>query len=220
MKKVILCLLFVFTASIVFGQADVPAFVGRWFPEINKKAPSGLPDDLGLLEDGTGMVEGTSIRWELKNKRFIFTSSGRVFTYNYKLSNSTLILTDDKGQSEKYSKKSTNPYWPDDPNWFDDVSEKPLIYNDPDGLLRLLDHYTDQEIGNIKSQLEMAEIHEMLGNFGFSVKYYKRAANLGDAFAQNKLGEMYRDGIGVYKDEKKAADWFTKATNQGNNEKK
>lgn len=134
------------------------------------------------------------------------------------MSGSTLFLTDNNGQSEKYIKlyNGLNPYWPDDPDWEDDISENPLVYNDPDGLLGMLDYYTNQEPMNIKSQLDMAEIHELLGNFSFSVKYYIRAANLGDAHAQNKLGEMYRNGIGVHKNENKAIDWFTKSANQGN----
>jgi len=33
----------------------------------------------------------------------------------------------------------------------------------------------------------MAEIHEMLGNFGFAIKYYKRAANHGNVEAKKIL---------------------------------
>jgi hypothetical protein len=204
------------SSPVIIG--DESAFVGIWLPETGGKAPRGLPDDLRLLKDGTGIIEGMSITWQFDKNRIVFTRSGTVFAYDYSVSMSTLTLTDGKGQSKKYIKvhDGSNPYWPDDPNWKDDISENPLIYNDPSGMLRMLDQFTDQEPVNIKSQLEMAEIHERLGNFGFSVKYYKRAANLGDAGAQNKLGEMYRKGLGVHKDEKKAVDWFTKAANQGN----
>jgi len=219
MKLIVVVLFLIFiSVPCCKSNADESAFVGIWFPETGEKAPQGLPDDLRLLKDGTGIVEEMSVSWQFDEKRFQFTRSGTVFVYDYNISSSTLTLTDDKGQSEKYIKvdDGSNPYWPDDPDWKDDISENPLIYNDPDGLLEMLDYFTDQEPRNIKSQLDMAEIHELLGNFGIPVKYYKRAANLGDARAQNKLGEMYRDGLGVYQDEKKAVDWFTKAANQGN----
>lgn len=199
---------------------DESAFMGIWFPETGETAPQGFPDDFRLCKDGTGVVEGMDISWKFDEKRFGFTLTRdrRVFEYEYSISDSTLTFTNDNGKREKYIKiyDGSDPHWPDDPNWQDDVSENLLIYNDPDNMLRLFSMFGEGSVYDIKSQLEMAQIHEMLGNFGFSVKYYKRAANLGDSGAQNKLGEMYRDGTGVHKDENKAIDWFTKAASQGN----
>jgi len=41
------------------------------------------------------------------------------------------------------------------------------------------------------------------------------AANQGDKIAQQNLGVIYNNGIGVAKDKVKAAHWFNKASGQG-----
>ena len=69
------------------------------------------------------------------------------------------------------------------------------------------------------------------GDFNLGLRYYKglgvpqdlkkavecfqKAAELGDAKAQNQLGIMYAKGEGVPQDMKKAAEWFQKAAEQG-----
>ena len=45
--------------------------------------------------------------------------------------------------------------------------------------------------------------------------WYRKAANGGDAVAQNNLGIMYRYGMGVTKDSVEAAKWFRRAADQG-----
>ena len=42
-----------------------------------------------------------------------------------------------------------------------------------------------------------------------------KAAEHGDASAQNNLGEMFRDGDGVLEDDAEAVRWFRKAAEQG-----
>ena len=49
-----------------------------------------------------------------------------------------------------------------------------------------------------------------------AVKYYRIAAERGDAWGQNNLGVMYRDGKGVTQDYAEAVKWFRKAAEQGN----
>ena len=44
----------------------------------------------------------------------------------------------------------------------------------------------------------------------------KAKAEAGDAFAQNSLGLMYRNGIGVKKDYAKALEWHRKSAAQNN----
>jgi len=48
-----------------------------------------------------------------------------------------------------------------------------------------------------------------------SVESYRKAAEQGDAKAQNNLGVMLADGRGVVKDEAQAVVWFRKAAEQG-----
>jgi TPR repeat protein len=45
---------------------------------------------------------------------------------------------------------------------------------------------------------------------------YERQAANGNADAEERLGEIYRDGEGVEKDPAKARDWFAKSAAQGN----
>src|SRR6185312_363888 len=48
-----------------------------------------------------------------------------------------------------------------------------------------------------------------------SVRTYQQAAEQGDAQAQYNLGQCYRLGTGVEKDEQKAVEWYQKAAEQG-----
>ena len=51
-----------------------------------------------------------------------------------------------------------------------------------------------------------------------AVKWYRLAAEQGDAFGQNALGNMYDTGRGVPKDDKESAKWRTLAAEQGNSQ--
>ena len=48
-----------------------------------------------------------------------------------------------------------------------------------------------------------------------AVKWYRKAAEQGNAYGQNNLGKMYANGLGVAKDEAEAVKWFRKAAEQG-----
>ena len=48
-----------------------------------------------------------------------------------------------------------------------------------------------------------------------SAKWYRKAAEQGDASAQNNLGLMYNMGEGVPEDAAEAARWFRRAAAQG-----
>ena len=48
-----------------------------------------------------------------------------------------------------------------------------------------------------------------------AAKYYKEAAEQEDAVAQNKLGYMYENGLGVPEDYEEAMNWYQKAEEQG-----
>jgi len=94
----------VFTKKTASKNGGASSLVGRWVPKHGGKAPSGLPDNLELFKDGTGICEGMSISWKVENRRFILTSSLIGGAWNYKMSDNKLILTDDRGESETYEK--------------------------------------------------------------------------------------------------------------------
>ena len=47
------------------------------------------------------------------------------------------------------------------------------------------------------------------------MKWYRKAAEQGDADAQYNLGYSYSNGEGVEKDEEEAVKWYRKAAEQG-----
>jgi uncharacterized protein len=49
-----------------------------------------------------------------------------------------------------------------------------------------------------------------------AVEWYTKAAEQGNADAQNNLGNRYYNGEGVEKNYEKAVEWFTKAAEAGN----
>lgn len=108
--SITLCLLAVVSVVAFAQSGGQSALVGKWIPESGGKAPTGLPDDLELFKDGTGIMEGFSISWKVENKRFVISllSSSRATVYNYEISGSKLILTHDNGRNETYVKNEVN----------------------------------------------------------------------------------------------------------------
>ena len=48
-----------------------------------------------------------------------------------------------------------------------------------------------------------------------AVKWFRKAAEQGDASAQEGLGDCYRNGLGVPRDLSEAVKWYRKAARQG-----
>ncbi|MBQ3535764.1 MAG: sel1 repeat family protein [Alistipes sp.] len=53
------------------------------------------------------------------------------------------------------------------------------------------------------------------GDYKEAVKWYRKAADQGDAEAQNRLGFCYRRGLGVKQNNTEAVKWYRKAAEQG-----
>ena len=53
------------------------------------------------------------------------------------------------------------------------------------------------------------------GDYAIALQSYRKAADQGDARAQNNLGAMYENGQGVPKDFVEAVKWYHKAAEQG-----
>lgn len=51
---------------------------------------------------------------------------------------------------------------------------------------------------------------------GMRYAWYRKAALQGNANAQNNLGWMYYEGLGVHRDYAQALEWYRKAAQQGN----
>jgi uncharacterized protein len=52
-------------------------------------------------------------------------------------------------------------------------------------------------------------------DYAAAASWYSKAAELGDAFAQDRLGYQYANGLGVTQDYATAASWYRKAADQG-----
>ena len=52
-------------------------------------------------------------------------------------------------------------------------------------------------------------------DYGEALRWYRRAAEQGDACGQNDLGSMYLNALGVERDAAEAARWYRKAADQG-----
>jgi TPR repeat protein len=53
------------------------------------------------------------------------------------------------------------------------------------------------------------------GKYSQAVKWWRKAAEQGDARAQYNLGQMHREGQGVPQDYAEAVKWYRKAVEQG-----
>lgn len=69
--------------------------------------------------------------------------------------------------------------------------------------------------GNLTGAYGLGILAERTGNMEDAIEYYSEAAELGLAEAQNALGCMYAQGLGVKADDTKALQWFELAAQQG-----
>jgi hypothetical protein len=96
----------IMTAFFVGCNGSASAIAGKWIPESGGSAPRGLPDNMELFKDGKGIVEGVGINWKLENGRLYIIHPLIASSWSYKISGSTLTLTnDDNNRSEIYKKQ-------------------------------------------------------------------------------------------------------------------
>ena len=83
------------------------ALVGKWVPEDGQRVPSDFIEKrVELLKDGTGIGDGYSLTWTVEKSRIVFKlDRGYGFAYDYQVSGSALILTNDDGKSVRYKKE-------------------------------------------------------------------------------------------------------------------
>jgi len=102
----ILVLVFGLVFSIV-ACGGSSSLVGRWVPEEGQRVSSDFIErSLELQKDGTGIGDGYSLKWTTEKGRITLKLDvGMGFAYDYKLSGSTLTMTNDKGTSVRYKKQ-------------------------------------------------------------------------------------------------------------------
>jgi len=86
--------------AVITGCGGRSALIGRWEEE-------GKPDGefLEFFKDGTADLDGMPVEWEAKKGRLAFSFFGMSqVIISYKISGSTLTLTDDDGLESRYIK--------------------------------------------------------------------------------------------------------------------
>jgi len=85
------------------SSGSVSSFPGRW--SLVEGPTRNNPEEMDLLKDGTGIVDGAGISWKIENGRFYLIHPLMAFSSIYNVSGSTLTLTKDDGVVLKYKKK-------------------------------------------------------------------------------------------------------------------
>jgi TPR repeat protein len=66
-----------------------------------------------------------------------------------------------------------------------------------------------------EDQVRLGDFHFETKNYAEAIKWYKKAAEQDNATAQNNIGQLYKDGLGVSQDYAEAMKWLLKAAAQG-----
>ena len=87
----------------------------------------------------------------------------------------------------------------------------------------IVDLFKKVDLGDAEAQLELAKRYEkgiggMNKDDAESAKWYRKAAEQGNAEAQSRVGKMYYNGEGVKANLREAVNWYRKAAEQGMSE--
>jgi len=104
MKKLFAIALVLSLTFSLIACGGTSALVGRWALEPGQPTRNNI-EEMDLLKDGTGIVDGQGITWKVDNGRFYVTHPMLAASWEYKVTGGKLILTDDKGTSLTYIKK-------------------------------------------------------------------------------------------------------------------
>lgn len=77
------------------------------------------------------------------------------------------------------------------------------------------DDKSNKDVNTPESLRKIGDSYYLKMNYDKAIKYYKDAAEQGDAVAQNILGFMYENGRGVPENYEVAMEWYQKAEEQG-----
>ncbi len=67
----------------------------------------------------------------------------------------------------------------------------------------------------VEEMVRHADASRNLKDYAQAAQLYNKAAEQGNAYAQNQLGNLYESGLGVAKDDATAVQWYRKAADQG-----
>ena len=102
-RTILILLMLAMVVSIAGCSGSNSSLVGRWY--LDEGPTYGNPEDMELLKDGTGIVDGAGISWKTENGRFYLTHPLQAASWSYKVSGKTLTLTDDDDTELIYKKE-------------------------------------------------------------------------------------------------------------------
>jgi uncharacterized protein len=101
----------------------------------------------------------------------------------------------------------------------EEKNDKTIVYNIPKTTNYSSLSYTELEQkankGIAEAQYLLGRKNEVEGNYSLAFRWYMKAAEQGNATAQNNIGYLYHHGRGVKQDYIQAMRWYSKASEQG-----
>ena len=90
-------------------------------------------------------------------------------------------------------------------------------YASPKGCLAAAMRATEHEAqaGDVLAQVELGDRHRKRGDWDRAIRWYRRAAEHGNAFAMYRLAHIHYHGRGVAKDERLAFEWMLRSARAG-----
>jgi len=85
------------------GSGKPSDLAGHWIHVSGRT--SGMPEDMELYKDGTGIVDKMSVTWKVENKRLVLLAALGGSSHDYKLSGYELTIIDKDGDSAILVKK-------------------------------------------------------------------------------------------------------------------
>ena len=98
-SAIISTLLLLGIIAAITGCGGRSALIGRWEEEGKSDG-----ETLEFFKDGTADLDGLPVEWIAKKGRLTVSAFGMTQTINYKISGSTLTLSDDDGLETKFTK--------------------------------------------------------------------------------------------------------------------
>ena len=93
---------FIYTALdvnfLLIACGGASTLVGKWSLDSGQPTRGNI-EEMELLKDGTGIVEGEQVTWKVEKDRFYFTHPLISASWRFKVSGSTLTLITDNGTS-------------------------------------------------------------------------------------------------------------------------
>jgi len=128
-KLLVLCTVGVVFFIIVFlvgcGLSKTTALVGSWFLE-DEQDYRGIAENIEYFNDGAGIMDGYEMLWKTENDRLFYTFPSHSINIEskYKISGSTMTVTNEDGRSFSYIKSDKKPNYLD--NWRSHVEIDPI----------------------------------------------------------------------------------------------